>query len=132
MPERMGQQATAMKDFLMTPICVCSTSNQAGLELFFKSIELYSPGVPIYLASPLKPSLRPSPFKWIPNTYKNFGEAYNAIMRQAFLDGHQEVIIANDDIVLDPTSYNLLVTDRQLLKEKRRERRLFGCQNQHE
>jgi hypothetical protein len=26
-------------------------------------------------------------------------------MRQAFLDGHQEVIIANDDIVLDPTSY---------------------------
>jgi hypothetical protein len=23
-------------------------------------------------------------------------------MRQAFLDGHQEVIIANDDIVLDP------------------------------
>jgi hypothetical protein len=118
MLERMGQQATAMKDFLMTPICVCSTSNQAGLELFFKSIELYSPGVPIYLASPLKPSLRPSPFKWIPNTYKNFGEAYNAIMKEAFLDGHQTVIIANDDIVLDPTSYDLLVTDRQLLKEK--------------
>jgi hypothetical protein len=63
MPERMGQQATAMKDFLMTPICVCSTSNQAGLELFFKSIELYSPGVPIYLASPSKPYLSPLPLQ---------------------------------------------------------------------
>jgi hypothetical protein len=106
------------KDFLMTPICVCSTSNKAGLELFFKSIELYSPGIPIYLASPLKPSLRPSPFKWIPNTYKNFGEAYNAIMRQAFLDGHEEVIIANDDIVLDPSSYYLLCHDRLQLKQQ--------------
>ena len=106
------------KDFLMTPICVCSTSNQAGLELFFKSIELYSPGVPIYLASPSKPYLTPSPYKWIPNTYGSFGEAYNACMMEAFLDGHQEVIIANDDIVLDPDSYTKLLADRELLKAK--------------
>jgi hypothetical protein len=33
-------------------------------------------------------------------------------MRQAFLDGHQEVIIANDDIVLDPDSYDQAI-DRQ-------------------
>jgi hypothetical protein len=103
----------------MTPICVCSTTNSRGLELFFKSMQLYLPsGVPIYLASPLKPSVSPLPFKWIPNHYGSFGEAYNAIMKEAFLDGHQTVIIANDDIVLDPTSYDLLVTDRQLLKEK--------------
>jgi hypothetical protein len=96
----------------MTPICVCSTTNIKGLELFFKSMELYLPeGVLIYLASPLKPRVSPLPYKWIPNTYKNFGEAYNACMREAFLDGHQEVIIANDDIVLDPSSYDLLVTD---------------------
>jgi hypothetical protein len=77
-----------------------------------------SPGVPIYLASPLKPSLSPLPYKWIPNTYKNFGEAYNAIMKEAFLDGHQTVIIANDDIVLDPDSYTKLVDDREMLKAK--------------
>jgi GT2 family glycosyltransferase len=39
-------------------------------------------------------------------------------MREAFLDGHQEVIIANDDIVLDPDSYAKLLADRELLKAK--------------
>jgi hypothetical protein len=103
----------------MTPICVCSTTNTRGLELFFKSMQLYLPSdVPIYLASRHKPFLSPLPYKWIPNHYQSFGEAYNAIMKEAFLDGHQTVIIANDDIVLDPTSYDLLVTDRQLLKQK--------------
>lgn len=102
----------------MTPICVCSTTNTKGLQLFFKSMELYLPsGVPIYLASRSKPVLSPLPFKWIPNHYGTFGEAYNAIMKEAFLDGHQDVIIANDDIVLDPDSYDLLVNDRALLKE---------------
>jgi hypothetical protein len=82
-------------------------------------MQLYLPSdVPIYLASRQKPFLSPLPYKWIPNTFGSFGEAYNAIMKEAFLDGHQTVIIANDDIVLDPTSYDLLVTDRQLLKEK--------------
>jgi hypothetical protein len=53
----------------MTPICVCSTTNSRGLELFFKSMQLYLPeGVLIYLASPSKPYLSPSPYKWIPNT----------------------------------------------------------------
>jgi hypothetical protein len=103
----------------MTPICVCSTTNSRGLELFFKSMQLYLPSdVPIYLASRQKPFLSPLPYKWIPNHYGSFGEAYNALYEEAFLDGHQTVIIANDDIVLDPTSYDLLVTDRQLLKEK--------------
>jgi hypothetical protein len=82
-------------------------------------MQLYLPeGVLIYLASPSKPYLSPSPYKWIPNTFGSFGEAYNAIMRQAFLDGHQEVIIANDDIVLDPDSYTKLLADRELLKAK--------------
>ena len=103
----------------MTPICVCSTTNSRGLELFFKSMQLYLPeGVLIYLASRQKPFLSPLPYKWISNHYQSFGEAYNACMKEAFLDGHQEVIIANDDIVLDPTSYDLLVTDRILLKQK--------------
>jgi hypothetical protein len=103
----------------MTPICVCSTTNTKGLQLFFKSMELYLPsGVPIYLSSRQKPFLSPSPFKWIPNHYQSFGEAYNACMKEAFLDGHQEVIIANDDIVLDPDSYTKLLADRELLKAK--------------
>jgi hypothetical protein len=48
-----------LSELPMTPICVCSTTNSRGLELFFKSMELYLPeGVlPIYLASPLKPRI---------------------------------------------------------------------------
>jgi hypothetical protein len=68
------------KTIFMTPICVCSTTNTKGLQLFFKSMDLYLPkGTPIYLASPSKPYLSPSPYKWIPNTYGSFGEAYNAM-----------------------------------------------------
>jgi hypothetical protein len=101
----------------MTPICVCSTTNSRGLELFFKSMQLYLPSdVPIYLASRQKPFLSPLPYKWIPNTFGSFGEAYNACMREAFLDGHQEVIIANDDIVLDPDSYTKLVARQGVVK----------------
>jgi hypothetical protein len=82
-------------------------------------MQLYLPSdVPIYLASPLKPSVSPLPYKWIPNHYQSFGEAYNAIMKEAFLDSHQTVIIANDDIVLDPDSYTKLCQDRAMLKEK--------------
>jgi GT2 family glycosyltransferase len=53
-------------------------------------------------------------------------------MKEAFLDGHQTVIIANDDIVLDPDSYTKLVDDRELLKAKGIKGGFFGCQNQHE
>jgi GT2 family glycosyltransferase len=53
-------------------------------------------------------------------------------MREAFLDGHQEVIIANDDIVLDPDSYTKLLADRELLKAKGIKVGFLRCQNQHE
>jgi hypothetical protein len=116
----------------MTPICVCSTTNSRGLELFFKSMELYLPsGVPIYLASPLKPSVSPLPYKWIPNHYGSFGEAYNAIMKEAFLDGHQTVIIANDDIVLDPDQLYQAIGRQGVVEGQGHQGRLFRCQNQH-
>jgi hypothetical protein len=52
------------KTIFMTPICVCSTTNTKGLQLFFKSMELYLPrGTPIYLASPSKPYLNPFPLQ---------------------------------------------------------------------
>lgn len=44
-----------------------------------------------------------------------FGESFNAAMLEAFRD-HEEIIIANDDIVLTPTSYSLLMEDVKSLK----------------
>jgi hypothetical protein len=47
----------------------------------------------------------------------NFGDDYNAAMEQVFRD-HDEIIIANDDIVFNPDSYNLLVEDIEFLKNR--------------
>ena len=100
----------------MTPICVCSVGNDKGLELFLASVRLYVPEPIVYLASP-QPISHFTPFKWIKNEAGNFGDAYNKIMAEAFMDGHETVILANDDVVLDPSTYWLLAHDRVILRQ---------------
>lgn len=51
------------------------------------------------------------------NQPSNFGDAYNAAMARAF-ETHDEIIIANDDIVLTPTSLSLLLEDVEWLKSR--------------
>ena len=77
----------------MTPICVCSVGNDKGLELFLASVRLYVPEPIVYLASP-QPISHFTQFKWIKNEAGNFGDAYNKIMAEAFMDGHETVILA--------------------------------------
>ena len=104
----------------MTPICVCSVSNDKGLELFLHSVRLYAPNpnLLIYLSSPSPINdLTILPYKWIRNEADNFGDAYNKIMSEAFMDGHETVILANDDVVLDPTTYWFLTHDRVILRQ---------------
>ena len=48
------------------------------------------------------------------NVYDNFGDSYNYVVNYAF-SMYDEVIVANDDIVLTPTSYSLLMEDVELL-----------------
>jgi hypothetical protein len=52
------------------------------------------------------------------NDKSNFGDSFNHAITQAFLDGHETVIMANDDVVLDPNTYWLLCHDRVLLKQQ--------------
>jgi GT2 family glycosyltransferase len=47
----------------------------------------------------------------------NFGDDYNEAMEYAF-QIYDEIIIANDDIVLNPDSYNLLIEDVEFLKNR--------------
>ena len=100
----------------MTPILICSTENAKGLELLLDSIRLYVPNRIVYLSSP-EPVTHHVPFKWIKNVSTNFGDAYNKIMAEAFMDGHETVILANDDVVLDPTTYWFLTHDRVILRQ---------------
>jgi hypothetical protein len=46
----------------------------------------------------------------------NFGEAYNIAVNEAF-ERYDEIIVANDDIVLTPTSYSRLMEDVEHLKQ---------------
>lgn len=54
----------------------------------------------------------------IPNTATNYGDAYNAIVNEAFKK-YDEIIVANDDIVLTPNTYNQLNHDVFMLKQEK-------------
>jgi hypothetical protein len=44
------------------------------------------------------------------NTADNFGDAYNAVIGLAF-DQHDSIVVANDDVVLDPSTWRILAED---------------------
>lgn len=101
----------------MTPILICSKTNWQGLELLLHSISLYVPKeTQVYVCSPVQE--QSGSYKWIFNDRNTFGESYNYAMSQVFMDGHETVIIANDDIVLDPSTYWLLCHDRTILRQQ--------------
>ena len=51
----------------------------------------------------------------LPNNGTNYGDSYNDVVRYAY-EMFPEIIVANDDIVLTPSSFNLLIEDKVLLK----------------
>lgn len=98
----------------MQAIVICSTIN-TGLKVLLSSLEAYCPYIPVYLSSK---NVEDSKFvhTWMYNAATNFGDAYNAAMDKAFSDGYKEIIIANDDVVITPTTYLKLEEDVRLLK----------------
>ena len=84
----------------MIPIVVCTVDDKC-LPVLRASISTYAPGVDL-IAHKVERS--------------TFGECYNAAMAQAF-QNHDEIIIANDDVVLTPTTYDTLIEDVETLKE---------------
>ena len=102
----------------MTPILICSKGSPC-VSVLLASIQAYVPEeVPVYLLGVDIPYVRANWNDLGVNTGKNFGESYNYAIAQVFMDGHDTVILANDDIVLDPNSYWMLCHDRMLLKQQ--------------
>ena len=99
----------------MQAIVICSTGN-IGLHILLLSIKSYCPNIPVYLSSK---DTEDAEFvdTWMYNSATNFGDAYNAAMSKAFYDGYKEIIIANDDVVITPTTYQKLNEDVKLLKQ---------------
>ena len=53
----------------------------------------------------------------LPNDATNFGDAYNAVVKRAF-EEVDEVVVCNDDIVFNPTTWKLLGEDVAFLQDK--------------
>jgi GT2 family glycosyltransferase len=82
---------------------VIATVNGKCLPVLSKSIEQYVPsGVDVIIYK---------------NNAGNYGDAYNHAVNEAFM-AYDEIIVANDDIVLNPDSYTKLVEDVAFLKKQ--------------
>ena len=99
------------------PIVICSTKG-TSLPVLLASIAAYVPEqVTVYLATtkPVDTSHMPQRCIALPNTANNFGDAYNAAIDHAIRDGHKSIIVANDDVVLTPESYDAMMIDVRAL-----------------
>jgi len=103
----------------MTPI-VIATKGSKSINVLLESIWMYVPREVTTYVYGKWDSLDMQ--DWVhylgENNKTNFGDSFNYAITKAFLDGHETVIMANDDVVLDPNSYWLLCHDRVLLKQQ--------------
>ena len=89
----------------MQAIVICTVSNP-GLDVLLASIKAYAPDLPVYLAGAKRKDTI-----WLPNIENNFGDAYNVAVDCAFRDGYDSLIMANDDVVLNPETIKLMQQD---------------------
>ncbi len=104
----------------MQAIVICTVGNK-GLSILLESIRQYAPEIPVYISGndvglvPKLKAILPN-FCWMPNTARNFGDAYNHATDYAFQHGKfDSVILCNDDVVLTPTTIALLKEDCEVL-----------------
>lgn len=93
---------------------VIATKTAKCLPVLLASIDQYVPEDVIVFVS--GSNLKANKHKTInlSNVFNNFGDSYNYVVNYAFAR-FDDVIVANDDIVLNPTSYSLLMEDVELL-----------------
>ena len=107
----------------MQAIVICTVGNK-GITVLLESIRQYAPEMPVYVSSDsieLWERARDIVPKicWMPNVAANFGDAYNYATSYAFKHGKfDSVVIANDDVVITPTSMELLKEDYEILTSK--------------
>lgn len=89
---------------------VIATRESRSLPVLLASINAYVPDdVVVYIAGHERWGIGRH-IRCFPNTATNYGDAYNAIVHEAFKI-YDEIIVANDDVVLTPTTYELLAQD---------------------
>jgi hypothetical protein len=107
----------------MQAIVIC-TVNNPGITVLLESIRCYGDKLPVYLCSNnlgLWARAREITDNLIyrPNPATNFGDAYNAAIDYAFEHGKfDSLILANDDVVLNPNTLSLMREDTEVLRER--------------
>ncbi len=107
----------------MQAIVVC-TLNNPGVTVLLESIRCYGDKLPVYLCSNnlgLWARAREITENLIyrPNPATNFGDAYNAAVDYAFEHGKfDSLILANDDVVLNPDTLSLMREDAGILESR--------------
>ena len=94
---------------MICPI-VIATVNGKGLAVLLESIRQYSPESPVYLRGPQAVIEQYDADLKIYGQPRNFGDDYNEVIEVALRDW-SNVVVANDDIVLTPSSMRLLMED---------------------
>jgi len=114
----------------VTPI-VISTVNGKGLPVLLESIRQYAPQVQVYIrgSESVLERLDYRKAKLIFGQPGNFGDDYNHAISRALDDGHLGVIVTNDDIVLTPSSYRILMDDVDVVDTLGRKVGLVGARS---
>ena len=113
----------------MQAIAICTT-NAKCLPVMLASITFYVPtDVTVFIAGSDMVLPRHRTIN-LPNDHKNFGDAYNAVMHRAF-EEFDEVVIANDDIVLTPYTWPTLSKEVSQLKRQIRDLGYVACRSDY-
>lgn len=113
----------------MQAIVICTTKATC-LPVMLASITFYVPeDVTVFLAGSdiVLPRHRTVN---LPNDAKNFGEAYNAAMVAAY-EEFDEVVIANDDVVLTPYTWPTLAKEVSQLKRQIKDLGYVACRSDY-
>jgi len=108
----------SMSDLYANLAIVIATKNAKCLPVLLASIDEYVPPEVTVIVSGSDLECSKHNTINLPNNGTNFGDSYNNAVRYAF-DMFPEIIVANDDIVLTPSSFNLLIEDKVLLLNHR-------------
>ena len=103
-----------MNDLCVHPAIVIATKNAKCLPVLFSSIDQYVPLDVEVIVSGSDLQLPRHRTINLPNNGTNYGDSYNDVVRYAF-EMYNHIIVANDDIVLTPSSYEMLIEDYVLL-----------------
>jgi len=99
---------------MISPIVIATVKGH-GLAVLLESIRQYAPECPVYLRGPESViEYFDADFK-IYGQPRNFGDDYNEVIEMALKDW-SSCIVANDDIVLTPTSMKVLMEDVEIIK----------------